>query len=243
MRQISDPFFRLVTLRSTESPQCLVYQALRQDYSEGDVAGPFTLAESEYGERCIKNLLANDKGHYGPMEHPQISFNAIGFPHDVAMQARTHRIGVSFDIQSSRYSGQRFCDVSDGIRSVEEVFYARPVGKYADREGNKVMYSEGMRREDLAFALASCNLYSRRLEQGVPPEAARHVVVQGFRQNFVMSANLRSALHFLDLRSKADAQPEIQAMADLMFDELKIWCPEIVSWYETRRLKKAILAP
>ena len=242
-RIISDPYFQVVTLSATSNPQRLIYQALRQDYSEGDVSGEFSKSEKEYGELCVKHLLTGGKGHFGPLEHPQITLNCIGFPHDVPMQARTHRVGISFDIQSSRYSGQRFVDVASGDREVESVFYARPAGVYNDRSGNKAFYTEEMRFNDLEFAREGCRIYRDRIEAGVAPEAARHFIVQGFRQNFVVSFNLRSALHFLDLRSKADAQPEIQAFSDLLLGRLACWCPEIVGWYESARLHKALLAP
>jgi thymidylate synthase (FAD) len=50
-------------------------------------------------------------------------------------------------------------------------------------------------------------------------------------------------MHFLDLRSKKDAQMEIQAMCDLMWPHFQNWMPEVVGWYETNRLGKARLAP
>ncbi|NEN91475.1 MAG: FAD-dependent thymidylate synthase [Okeania sp. SIO3H1] len=37
--------------------------------------------------------MAGDRGHYGCIEHPQITFNCGFFPHSVMQQARTHRIG------------------------------------------------------------------------------------------------------------------------------------------------------
>jgi thymidylate synthase (FAD) len=242
---IYDHYFRVVTIARTENPQQLIYRALRQDYSEGDVSDQrnFMKSEAEYGALCIKHLLQGGRGHFGPLEHPQITLNCIGFPHDVPMQARTHRVGISFDIQSSRYSGQRFIDVANGLNSVESVFYARPVGRYKDREGNDAEYTQDMRSEDLEFARASCLLYEKRVKNGVAPEAARQFVVQGFRQNFVLSFNLRSALHFLDLRSKADAQPEIQALSDKILVQCQEWSPEITEWYISNRLKKAALSP
>jgi thymidylate synthase (FAD) len=59
----------------------------------------------------------------------------------------------------------------------------------------------------------------------------------------VVSFNLRSLLHFMDLRAKRDAQLEIQQLCDLMWPHLESWAPEIASWYGTSRLHKARLAP
>ncbi|XDE62527.1 FAD-dependent thymidylate synthase [Arthrospira platensis BEA 1257B] len=56
-------------------------------------------SELEAGEIIVKRLLAGERGHYGPLEHPSITFNCGYFPHSVMQQARTHRVGISFDVQ------------------------------------------------------------------------------------------------------------------------------------------------
>jgi thymidylate synthase (FAD) len=63
-------------------------------------------------------------------------------------QVRTHRVGVSFDVQSFRYTGQRIVNVAEGKQDVEEVFYLRPVGNYTNRQGKRYFYSEEQRAED-----------------------------------------------------------------------------------------------
>jgi thymidylate synthase (FAD) len=78
---------------------------------------------------------------------------------------------------------------------------------------------------------------------GFSEEHARGSLFFDFRQHFVVSFNARSLMHFLDLRSKKDAQMEIQAMCDLMWPHFQNWMPEVVGWYETNRLGKARLAP
>jgi thymidylate synthase (FAD) len=54
---------------------------------------------------------------------------------------------------------------------------------------------------------------------------------------------MRSFLHFMDLRSKLDAQEEIRNLCDLMWPHFAAWAPEIAAWYEKSRLHKARLAP
>lgn len=54
-------------------------------------------------------------------------------------QARTHRVGVSFDVQSFRYTGNQFIDVLEGKKDIEDVFYLRPVGYYTDRQGKNTI--------------------------------------------------------------------------------------------------------
>ena len=62
----------------------------------------------------IEQLLANGRGHWGPLEHPAITFSCSGFVHNVIVQARTHRVGISFDVQSQRYTCKRVLKVASG---------------------------------------------------------------------------------------------------------------------------------
>lgn len=96
-----DPRFRVDLIAATPNPQQCVYAAMHQDYSEGFVAADRDSwpDEQKAGEICVKRLLAGERGHYGPLEHAQIVLNVGWFPHSVMQQARTHRVGVSFDVQ------------------------------------------------------------------------------------------------------------------------------------------------
>ena len=85
--------------------------------------------------------------------------------------------------------------------------------------------------------------YKLALEAGFSEEHARDIIPYAIRQDFVVSFNLRSLLHFMDLRAKRDAQLEIQQMCDLIWPHLEAWTPDIAAWYATSRLHKARLAP
>ena len=58
-----------------------------------------------------------------------------------------------------------------------------------------------------------------------------------------MTFNARSLLHFCDLRIPKDAQSEIRTMAEMLFEEFKIWMPEVAEWYEKNRKGKNKLSP
>ena len=242
---LNDPFFRVELIAATPNPQQVVYGAMHQDYSEGFVYDEQSEwpSEARAGELCVKHLLAGGRGHYGPLEHPAITLNAGWFPHSVMQQARTHRVGLSFDVQSGRYTGQRVCQAANGERDLEEVFYLRPPGPYTDRRGKKYEYTMSQRNTDLGMCLSAAQRYAQLIDQGYAEEHARGILPFDIRQHFIVSFNLRSVLHFMDLRSKLDAQPEIQALCDLMWPHVEAWAPEISSWYEKNRLHKARLAP
>lgn len=93
--------FRVELIAATPNPQQCVYAGMHQDYSEGFVWADRAdwPDETRAGEICVKRLLSGERGHYGPLEHAQIVLNVGWFPHSVMQQARTHRVGVSFDVQ------------------------------------------------------------------------------------------------------------------------------------------------
>ncbi|MFG3819068.1 FAD-dependent thymidylate synthase [Limnothrix redekei] len=237
--------FRVEVLSAMPNPQQLVWAAMHQDYSENFVVDERDQFpdEARAGELIIKHLLQGNRGHFGPIEHPQIVFNVGFFPHSTMQQLRTHRVGVSFDVQSGRYSGMRILDVIEGKRALEEVFYLRPVDYYSDRQGKKYFYSPEQRQADLDWCLEACKRYKQRIEEGLSEEHARGLIPFDVRQHFVMSCNARSLMHILDLRAKADAQLEIQKLCDLLMVHFKNWMPALADWYETNRLGKARLSP
>jgi thymidylate synthase (FAD) len=238
--------FRVEVISKTPNPQQVIYAALHQDYSDKFVCDDRENwpSEENCGEVVVKRLLSGDRGHYGPLEHPQIVFNCGYFPHSVMQQARTHRVGISFDVQSFRYTGHQFIEVAQGKKHIEEVFYLRPVGYYTDRQGKKYYYSPEQREIDLQWCLEAAQRYQKDTEElGMSEEHARGKLPFDYRQHFVVSFNLRSFLHFCDLRHKKDAQLEIQKLCDLMWPHFQQWAPEIAKWYETSRLGKARLSP
>ena len=241
-----DPLFRVDLIVATPNPQQCVYAAMHQDYSEGFVSSSRDYAwpeERAAGKTCVKHLLSGDRGHYGPLEHPQITLNVGWFPHSVMQQARTHRVGVSFDVQSMRYTGERICQVANKELDVEDAFYLRPVGRYNDRQGRTYLYSNNARLIDIEYCYAAACRYRNALNAGYAEEHARGLLPFDYRQHFVVSFSLRAMLHFLDLRAKLDAQWEIRQLCDLMWPHLEAWAPEIAAWYKKTRLTRARLAP
>ena len=173
-----DPRFRVDLIAATPNPQQCVYVGMHQDYSEGFVAADRKQwpDETKAGEVCVKRLLAGERGHYGPMEHAQIVLNVGWFPHSVMQQARTHRVGVSFDVQSMRYTGERICRAAAGELDLEEVFYLRPVGQYSNRQGKKYEYTQAERHKDLYHCKISADRYQELLESGFAEEHARGIL-------------------------------------------------------------------
>lgn len=239
-----DPFFRVEVLSQTPNPQQVIYAAMHQDYSEKFVWDERDQwpTESRCGEIAVRNLLNGGRGHYGPLEHPQIVFNAGWFPHSTMQQIRTHR-HLSMDVQSGRYTGQRIVDIVEGRRDTEEVFYLRPVGDYKDRQGKKYSYTHQDREADLEWCRIAAKRYSGKILDGYSEEQARGIVPFDVRQHWVLSCNARTLSHLLTIRGKADAQLECQQLCELMLPHFKAWMPEIYGWFEKNQWQKGRLAP
>jgi len=237
--------FRVELIAATPNPQQCVYAGMHQDYSEGFVWADRVdwPDETRAGEICVKRLLSGERGHYGPLEHAQIVLNVGWFPHSVMQQARTHRVGVSFDVQSMRYTGDRIIRAANAELELEEVFYLRPIGDYNDRKGKKYVYTSAERSIDLELCRSAASRYRDLLAAGFAEEHARGILPFDYRQHFVVSFSLRAFLHFMDLRAKLDAQLEIRQLCDLMWPHLVNWAPQFAEWYEKSRLHKARLAP
>ena len=238
-----DPLQKVEMIRCTPNPQQLVFMGGKNDYSELPIEDTRIPQEREAGEWVIEQLLKNGRGHWGPLEHPSISFSCSGFVHNVIVQARTHRVGISFDVQSQRYTCKRVLKVASGELSPQSVFYVRPPGFYTNRKGKKYEWSGEDYERQLGLCRAASVRFTEQFEAGVSEEHARDYLPQNIRQNFVVTFSLRSLLHFMDLRAKLDAQLEIQALCEAMIAPTKVWVPEIFAFYEEKRLHKARLAP
>lgn len=236
-----DKKLKVEVLQCYSVPEQVIWQAAKNDYSEEPIFDKEV--PKDPGKWIVDSLLANDRGHYGCLEHPHITFNCSGFVHSVMVQGRTHRVGHSWDCQSQRYTGKRVQKVANGLLNVEDVFYLRPEGHYIDRQGDRYFYSEDDRQEDIADILLACQKYHERRLKKYNEEHIRDLLPQAIRQNFVFTVNLRSALHFMDLRAKRDAQLEIQALCELLWPKLKRWAPNVCAYYEEKRLHRARLAP
>jgi len=234
---------KVIVLRKTENPQQLVWASAHQCVSPDSLEFTKMPDEAMAGEFVVKHLLAGNRGHYSPLEAPAISFNVVGFPHSTMQQFRTHRIGIHFSVQSFRYTGQQIIDVAEGKRSVEDVFYFRPLGHYTDRNGKRYEYTEVNLENDKEVCRNAAHYYAMRVNQGFSEEHARDLIPFNIRQHWAMSCNVRSLMHLLDLRAPANAQLECNVLCDQLMNHFTEWTPAIAQWYLDNRWRKARLSP
>lgn len=258
---INDPSFRVEVISQTPNPQQVTYAAMHQDYSDTFVSEDRDKWPNEQncGILIKKNLLNSNRGHYGPLEHPQLALNCGYFPHSAMQQLRTHR-NVSFDVQSFRYTGDAIADFGKSVfehagwenpkhiehyqSQAEKLFYLRPTGPYTNRQGKRYTYTEDLRKSHLAVCIESAvRYYLDTIESGLSEEHARGVIPFDIRQHWVVSGNARAIMHLLDVRGKMDVQLEARTCIEMIFEHFKEWMPEVASWYEENRWRKGRLAP
>jgi thymidylate synthase (FAD) len=195
---------------------------------------------ASHHKRGVKNLFCSH-----PVKVVSILFIGNQATYDLVMKAPHHNFVCNGVVvhNSMRYTGDRIVKAARGEVDLEDVFYLRPVGRYHDRQGKHYEYTQSQRNTDLSLCQSAAQRYAQLIDLGHAEEHARGILPFDFRQNFVVSFNLRSSLHFLDLRAKLDAQLEIRQFCELMLPHLHNWAPEIVTWYEENRLGKARLSP
>ena len=242
-------------LEATEDPEDTVCKAARNDYSAefvGDQSLEATMETVEGDtleakkETLIGHLL--DHGHYGPFEHPQITFAVEGVSRSCMAQITRHR-HVSFDVQSMRYVAFDDVDPED-VREGEMVvvppsatdpdWVGRNQSK-GDVSEEEVEKRSEIFRDTVANAVES---YQELLDLGMPPEDARFVLPIGTKVNMVMSMNARMLMHVADMRAAADAQWEIRGLTEDLLDIAADWCPITFDYYEREmKNRKNRLAP
>lgn len=220
-------------LQKTDDPERLVCQAARGDYYDGyvgdteyaDLMAPIdgdTLADKT--QTFIEKQLS--RGHYGPFEHPQITFAIENISRVTMAQITRHR-HLTFDVQSQRYVD--FSDTESILPKslegdAENVTKMREDSSEADAEKWRVNY---------AYVTEHLyDLYGKMVEDGVPKEDARYILPLGTPVNMAVSGNARTFLHLLNLRKKADAQWEIRQLADKLCDYLFSWMLYTFEWYD-----------
>lgn len=231
-------FSNLVTL----CKNCHEY--IHQNNQEAEFAKFYKpILETESWHPKPKHLGKKLQAH--PVKIKSVEYLGQQTTYDLEVEGSWHNFVANGVVvhNSFRYTGNQFIDVVEGKKNIEDVFYLRPVDYYSDRQGKRYYYSPEQREEDLKWCLEAAKRYNLDIEAGMSEEHARGKLPFDYRQHFIVSFNLRSFLHFCDLRNKKNAQIEIQKLCEMMWPHFQNWVPEIAEWYESNRLGKARLAP
>lgn len=189
---------------------------------------PFDRKEAVLNARtrafCEKQLA---RGHYGPWEHPQITFSVEGVSRVTMAQITRHR-HMTFDVQS-----QRYVDFSDTEAIVPKTLldpdhFSRETGE-VELDEDQLSHWRSAYKDMTSQQL---DYYEDMVDAGIPKEDARFILPLGTPVNMTFSGNARTFLHLLDMRKKANAQWEIRELSEALLDELFDWMPYTFNYYE-----------
>lgn len=143
--------------------------------------------------------------HDIPFAHTAITVRCEA-PIPVRTQCFKHKIGFVENEESRRYiSSTPQLYIPDVFRAAVKDKKQGSGGKHEDSDGWKTTY--------IAACGSMVQLYESMIERDVCPEQARFVLPQGVTVNWMWTGSLLAFARFYNLRSKPDAQHEVQLMA------------------------------
>lgn len=185
------------------------------DYRILEAARVSTGAQAKKGESKDRNLIRYlyKNKHLSPFEMAVFTFR-VKAPIFVARQWFRHRMG-SFNEASARYKEFEWEPLRPKIYRVQDT-------KNKQNSSGMLIADDHNSATDLvenAYTEAEIS-YGKLLHLGVAREQARIVMPVGQYTEFMWTVNLRSLLHFLELRLHPHAQKEIRDYADAILSIL-----------------------
>lgn len=266
---------KVEVIESTPNPEEVACRAARNDYME-EYGGDKSFKEVmegiepkenisqtiwdsdlrlEYSDKTLKKMCTLvshllDHGHFGPFEHPQITFHVEGVSRSLMAQLTRHR-HATFDIQSMRYVSfeDETPEPGEAVIEIPELNNTEIHGRNAEfsdgaetlTDNQIILHRNQTYRKAIEHAFKS---YQDLLELGVAPENARMVLPIGTKVNIVFSLNARMLMHIGDMRAAADSQWEIREMTEEVLDLAEEWMPITFQHYnEELKNRKNRLAP
>ena len=162
--------------------------------------------DAEKDAKLIAYMLRNEHG--SPFEHTFFKFHIVA-PIFVFRQWHRTRIGVSYNELSARYS------------KMKDRFYIPKRWRAQDVKNKQGSVKadldhEGCREAALAHCKESMRVYDEMLRVGVAREMARMVLPVNLYSEMYFSANARSLMYFIALRSDKHAQAETRRYSHAM---------------------------
>ena len=167
------------------------------------VSSPANQGKPETGARLLRYLIAHR--HWSPLEMTSMCLR-IETERDIAAQILRHR-SFSFQEYSTRYAvaqeivmpDLRRQDTANRQNSIDDL----PLDVTADlRDRIRSVFGE------------TSKLYRDMLEQGVAKETARRILPLSTATTIFMHGNLRSWLHYIQLRCGPETQLEHRQVAE-----------------------------
>ena len=187
---------KVVLLEYTRNPEKVCAVAALTSMKEGTPSDMLNEIDLDNAKKRIQRVVGY--GHYSVIEHASFTFSIEGVSRACSHQLVRHRI-ASFTQQSQRYV------------KMEDVPFVTPPSIKKNKTAEDV-FNKSLNN--------NTESYKKLLELGITPEDARFVLPPAYWTHITMTVNLRSLIHFLELRLAKGAQWEIRHLACKIFDEV-----------------------
>jgi thymidylate synthase (FAD) len=165
------------------------------------VSNPSNQLNVETAPKLLKYLITHK--HWSPYEMASFTVE-IQTSRAIAAQILRHR-SFSFQEFSQRYSQST---------SFEDIEW-RTQGKTNRQVGDEEVDLPPELKDEVDTTLATCKeLYDKLIEKGLAKECARMVLPLSTSTALYMTGNVRSWIHYLELRTKEDTQKEHREIAN-----------------------------
>lgn len=213
------------------TPDEAVAMAARGDYMEGSLVGTGIEEAMEGASRPLEEFIPEllRRGHFGPTEHVQFFFAVEDISRTAMAQVTRHR-HMSFDVQSQRYA-----NFSGKDPVIPPTLAETPVSRPNSKDNWGLVLERRWK--------TAVQDYDDAIEDGIPKEDARFFLPQATPVNLTFSANMRSLMHFFDLRNNMKAQWEARDFASRLLELVKEEAPITFEAYEKHLNNNSLRAP
>lgn len=195
------------------------HDCMRRDPSDKVAQAARVSYGNEASEKPSKGLIAmlSVEQHTSPFRHSPISI-IVQCPEFVARQWYKHIIGGEYTFKDSGWNeiSGRYIEY-DKFYIPPEVYQKAKISKMGssgDVHEKSSEYTHWM--HDVMNE--SSHLYHTLVSDGVAKEQARMILPMALYTRFMWTASQQALFHFVQLRTKPDAQREIRAYADVLDD-------------------------
>lgn len=155
-------------------------------------------------KRLLYYLIKHE--HWSPFEHATLTFEVTDVSVAIVTQILRHR-SMCFQQYSARYA-----EVSDYVRiKARRQSAQNRQSSTDDLDPATVNWFDQVQKSVWEYSYSK---YKEALEKGVAKEVARFLLPQNTGTTLVITGNVRSFIHYLQLRLKEDTQYEHRMVAD-----------------------------
>ena len=163
------------------------------------------IRDKELIQQCIESC------HESVLRHSLIHFEISVFPRSILQQVVRHNVGISYSVQSTRFTlkkqlREELPFISDGI-----VDYAR-VEKFIEITNIPEI-------DDINISTLE-KVRQMAVDGNVPNDKLKNALPEVFKCIYRASYNIQSLRHFLKFRSASDAHYLIRELAKKMFEQI-----------------------